>query len=75
MKPSLFSWLLSVNSDANQMNVASTSPSLAISLSVRTPVASMMPNPRKATAVESMPSVEESPQSATIPRNVKPTTF
>ena len=40
MKPSSFSWLLSVKSTANQMKVASTSPSLAMSSSVRTPVAS-----------------------------------
>ena len=37
MKPSSLSWLLSVNSTANQMKVASTSPSLAMSPSVSTP--------------------------------------
>ena len=57
MKPSSLSWLLSVKSTANQMNVASTSPSLAMSSSVRTPVASSTPSPRKAIAVESSPSV------------------
>ena len=57
MNPSSFSWLLSVKSTANQMNVASTSPSLAMSSSVSTPVASSTPSPRKATAVESSPSV------------------
>ena len=67
MKPSSLSWLLSVKSTANQMNVASTSPSLAMSSSVMTPVASSAPRPRNAIAVESRPSVAAEAQSATMP--------
>ena len=75
MKPSLFSWLLNVNSDANQMNVASTSPCPAMSLGVSTLVASMIPSPRNATAVGSTCRVLASPHSTTMPRKVIPTTF
>ena len=57
MKPSSLSWLLSVKSTANQMNVASTSPCLAMSPRVITPVARSAPRPRNAIAVESRPSV------------------
>ena len=55
MNPSSFNWLLSVKSTANQMNVASTSPWLAMSSSVMTPVTSSAPRPRNAIAVESSP--------------------
>ena len=67
MKPSSLSWLLSVKSTANQMNVASTSPCLAMSSRVMTPVASSAPRPRNAIAVESRPSVAAEAQSATMP--------
>ena len=57
MNPSSLSWPLNVKSTANQMKVASTSPSLAMSSSVSTPVASSTPRPRNAIAVESSPRV------------------
>ena len=57
MNPSSFNWLLSVKSTANQMKVARTSPWLAMSASVITPVTSSAPRPRNAIAVESSPSV------------------
>ena len=75
MKPSSFSWLLNVKSTANQMKVASTSPSSATSPSVSTPVTSSTPRPRNAMAVESRPSVAAAPQSATMPANVTATIF
>ena len=75
MKPSSLSWLLSVNSTANQMNVASTSPSCRMSSSVSTPDARRPPRPRNATAVESSPSVAADAQSETMPANATITTF
>ena len=75
MKPSALSWPLRVKSTANQMKVASTSPSFAMSPRVKTPVASRTPRPRNATAVESSPSVAAAPQSATMPRKVAATIF
>ena len=71
MKPSSLSWPLSVKSTANQMNVARTSPSCRDVRSVSTPVASSTPRPRNATAVESSFSVAASPQSRTMPTNVR----
>ena len=75
MKPSALSWPLRVKSTANQMKVASTSPSFAMSSRVKTPAASRMPRPRNATAVESRPIVAAAPQSATMPRKVAATIF
>src|SRR5262245_1304952 len=52
------------------MKMASTSPSLAMSLAVITPVVRSTPRPRNAMAVESRPRKPADPQSATIPTNV-----
>ena len=51
------------------MNVARTSPSFAMSSSVRTPDTSRTPRPRNATAVESSFNVAADAHSATIPTN------
>ena len=76
MNPSSFNWLLRVKSTANQMNVASTSPSLArCPASVRTTSPSSTPSPRNATAVVSRPTLAPTAHNATIPRKVASTIF
>ena len=57
------------------MNVASTSPSFAMSAPVSTPVASRTPRPNSAIAVESMWNVPATAHPATIATNVPVTIF
>ena len=75
MKPSSFSWLLSVKSDREPDEGRQHVAFLRDVAGVSTPVASSTPRPRNATAVESRPSVAASPQSTTMPAKVAATIF
>ena len=73
MNPSSFSSVLNANSSANQTNVASTSPSFAISPGVRTPVIRNTASPTRATAVASKAKTAADAHSATMVRKVTAT--